>query len=363
MTEKLLEISDLEASFNTYEGVARVLDGIDMSLDKGEAVALVGETGCGKSLTTKLIVDLVPPAITSGEIVFNGETVYSETTDTRESLRGDNISIIMQDPMSSLNPVFTVGEQMVDIAIYGKKGASLRKHLRGKLSRNNKERVEAREKARDVLEEVQISSPERVLSSYPNELSGGMRQRVLIGMALLSDPELLIADEPGTALDVTTEAIILDILKDIVKERETSIIYITHDLGVAYEVSDRVNVMYAGQMVEKSPTDEIFDSPKHPYTRTLLDSVPSLSGGIGQGAEGSIPSYVTVADKCRFADRCAFAEEVCTYVGPKQREISDDRCVSCHLYESQRRTLGDESESQPYIGPPPWETSAEVDTN
>lgn len=361
MTEKLLEITHLKANFNTYEGVARVLDGIDLTVDKGEAIALVGETGCGKSLTTKLIVDLVPPAITSGEIEFNGETVYSSSIDRRQDLRGDDISIIMQDPMSSLNPVFTIGEQMVDIAIYGKKGATLRKHLRGKLTRKNAERIEARKKARDVLEEVQISSPERVLSSYPNELSGGMRQRVLIGMALLSDPKLLIADEPGTALDVTTEAIILDILKDIVKNRGTSIIYITHDLGVAYEVSDRVNVMYAGQMVEKSPTEEIFDSPKHPYTRTLLDSVPSLSEGIGKGAEGSIPSYVTVTDKCRFADRCQWAENVCTYVDPGERDITGDRCVSCHLYKKESAESGKEGKSKPYIGPPPWEKNAEAE--
>jgi peptide/nickel transport system ATP-binding protein len=356
MSDPILEINDLKASFKTYEGTADVLDGIDLTIREGEAMALVGETGCGKSLTTELILDLVPAARTSGEMKFKDEVVYSSSVDERSSLRGENISIIMQDPMSSLNPVFTIGEQMTDILLFGGDKSGPIDYLKYKLTRNSAERREARERAKEVLNEVQISSPERVLSSYPSELSGGMRQRILIGMALLADPDLLIADEPGTALDVTTEKKILEILKDIVDNRDTSVIYITHDLGVAHEVSDRVTVMYAGQVVERSPTDIIFDTPMHPYTRTLLESVPSLSTGIGEGSEGSIPSYVDVEAECRFADRCEFSEAACRGVHPNERNLEGSQSVACHLYEHDTRSRSDNGVDEPYIGPPPWKT-------
>jgi len=354
MGDPILEIDELKANFETYEGTANVLDGIDLTIREGEAMALVGETGCGKSLTTELILDLVPAAQTSGEIKFKDEIVYSSNVDERSKLRGENISIIMQDPMSSLNPVFTIGEQMTDILLFGggKKGPI--DYLKYKLTRSSAQRREARERAKEVLNEVQISSPERVLSSYPSELSGGMRQRILIGMALLADPDLLIADEPGTALDVTTEKKILEILKNIVDNRNTSVIYITHDLGVAHEVSDRVTVMYAGQVVERSPTDVIFDTPMHPYTRALLESVPSLSTGIGEGSEGSIPSYVDVEAECRFADRCEFSEAACREVYPDERNLEKDQSVACHLYEHDAHGPLDDDIDDTYIGPPPW---------
>ncbi len=355
MTDPILEINDLKVQFNTYEGVAKVLDGVNISVEKGEAVALVGETGCGKSLTTKSILGLVPTAKIKGEIRFNGESIYNDSVDKRSQVRGGNISLIMQNPMSSLNPVFTIGEQMADIIMYGNDKGTVKDYLKQKLQLKKAERKEAIKKAKEVLGEVQISSPERVLTSYPNELSGGMRQRVLIGMSLLTDPDLLIADEPGTALDVTTEAKILEILANIVETRETSIIYITHDLGVAHEVSDKVNVMYAGQIVEKSETSEMFKGPKHPYARTLLSSVPSLSTGIGEGADGSVPNYVTVESQCRFADRCDFAESTCREIRPDKREVNKDHEVFCHLYKSHTDVDQRKRDSETYIGPPPWE--------
>lgn len=354
MSNNILEVTDLNVRFKTHEGTAHVLKDINIEIQEGETLAIVGETGCGKSLTTKTIMDLVPTAKTKGTVKFNGEEILSNDTDLREDLRGDDISLIMQDPMSSLNPVFTIGEQMIDLVLYqSEKKVGLRKYVKNKFSSGTRE--EAREEAISILEEVQIPSPERTLESYPHQLSGGMRQRVLIGMALISDPKLLIADEPGTALDVTTEAKIIEILDDIVEEYNKSVLYITHDLGVAKKISDKVNVMHAGQVIEKSPTNKLFQAPKHPYTRTLLDSVPSLSRDIGDGAEGYIPSYVDVTAECRFADRCPHAEEECRNKYPGERLVGDkrDHSVVCHLYPPVGS--GKNLQEKGYIGPAPWE--------
>lgn len=352
MTKDLLDVRDLCISFKMYGDTARVIRNVNLSIGKGETMAIVGETGCGKSLTMKTVLGLISDAQVSGKVLFKDEDLLSKSTSYQHSLRGNEIGMIMQDPMSSLNPTFTIGAQMRDLIHYqGERKIGIARYLKDQIIIRDKT---WRERAINVLEDVQIAAPERILNSYPHQLSGGMRQRILIAMSLLSDPDLLIADEPGTALDVTTQSKILDILQSIVEEQDRSVIYITHNLGVAKDISDRVVVMYAGQVVENAQTEELFKTPLHPYTRGLLESVPSLSRGIGNGMEGSIPDYATVTDACRFAERCPHAEQECRDIVPTNKIIDGDRTVNCHLYpESDKQTLEDTGE-KPYIGPPPW---------
>ena len=335
MADPILEVKNLHVHFETHDGTAEVINGIDFTIERGETAALVGETGCGKSVTVKSIMGLLPSAtIPEGEIRYKGEDVLSLSDAERHSRRGKEMSMIMQDPMTSLNPVLTVGEQMMDVLKWqGRPRLSLSKLVRDALSTGGK--AEHRRRAIEMLREVEISAPERVFESYPVELSGGMRQRVLIAIALLSEPDLLIADEPGTALDVTTEAKVLDLLDELVEERDTSVLYITHDLGVAREVSDRINVMYAGEIVEQAPTADLFANPQHPYTRGLLESIPTLSTGIGDGIEGHLPDYTDPPAGCRFADRCPHAIEDCrTGDQPTLVPVSGgDHEASCLYYQ------------------------------
>jgi peptide/nickel transport system ATP-binding protein len=332
MADPLLEVRNLHVHFETYEGRAEVINGIDFSLDPGETAALVGESGCGKSVTVKTILGLLPDAvIPEGEIIYKGENLLDLSETERHARRGKDISMIMQDPMTSLNPIFTIGTQMTDMLKWqGQRRLGVLEWARDKFGGGS---GEYRERAIEALERVEISAAERVFESYPGQLSGGMRQRVLIAMALLSEPDLLIADEPGTALDVTTEAKVLQLLDELVESTGTTVLYITHDLGVARKVSDYINVMYAGEIVEQSPTETLFEDPRHPYTQGLLDSIPKLATGIGDGIEGQLPSYTDPPNACRFANRCPYAEDACREEYPYKRSVDTDHAVACHLYD------------------------------
>ncbi|MBB3459012.1 ABC-type dipeptide/oligopeptide/nickel transport system ATPase component [Rhizobium sp. BK313] len=279
MSFPLLRVSNLSVEFSTYGRTSRVLHGVSLDVPARSQVALVGESGSGKTVTMKAIMGLLrqPPAsIANGEIYYDGADLLTMPDKERLRLRGTAMSMVFQDPMSSLNPVFTVGDQMGTILKYADKRLGRQRSRRERMAR-----------VHEVLEQVRMRDPERVVRSYPIMLSGGMRQRVLIAMALLSEPQLLIADEPGTALDVTTQAQILKLLKDLVEERGLALLMITHNLGVVRETSNYVYVMNKGVIVEHGETSGIFEAPRDPYTRSLIDAVPRLTGGMRFGAEAN----------------------------------------------------------------------------
>jgi len=299
--EKLLEVKNLSVSFKTFFGEVEAVRNINFHVGKSETVAIVGESGCGKSVTANSIMQLLPmpPAFfKSGEIIFNGENLLKKTNKEMQSIRGNEISMVFQDPMTSLNPTMKIGKQIVE---------GLVKHR--KLSSS-----EAKEKAIEMLNLVAVPQPEKRVNQYPHEFSGGMRQRVMIALAMVSNPRLLIADEPTTALDVTVQAQILELMKEIQKKLDMSIILITHDLGVVAEMSDRVIVMYAGQILEEGTSDEIFADPKHPYTKKLLSSVPRLDMSRNEplfSIEGTPPDLYIPPKGCSFYDRCDNAMKIC----------------------------------------------------
>jgi peptide/nickel transport system ATP-binding protein len=319
----LLEINDLHVEFKVYGGILKVLDGVNFRVDVGEKVGLVGETGCGKTTTMKAIqriLPMPPGRISDGEIFFKGQDVLKMRADELRRMRGRGISMIFQDPTAALNPVFTIGQQL---------GPVIRSAATETLSRR-----QIREMAVVPLKEVALADPERLLDSYPVQLSGGMRQRVCIGMALATDPELLIADEPGTSLDVTIQDQVLRLLHGLVEKKQTSVILITHMLGVVRETTDRVYVMYAGTMVEVAPTQKLFASPLHPYTQGLMDAVPKLTGGgIAKGIPGRIPEYLNPPTGCRFHPRCPHAMEICRREKPPHFTVGDEHEVACFLYD------------------------------
>ena len=299
----LLEVKNLATHFPTREGLVRAVDGVSFYLDRGELLGLVGESGCGKSMTALSVMRLVPPPgkIAAGEILFEVRNLLKLSNREMRDVRGNDIAMIFQDPMTSLNPVFTVGEQIAE---------ALRLHRR--LSRRD-----ARAGAIDAMREVAIPDPDLRVNDYPHQLSGGMRQRVMIAMALACDPKLLIADEPTTALDVTIQAQILELLNHLRKTRDLAILLITHDLGVVAEVADRVAVMYTGKIVEESPVNELFAQPKHPYTEGLLRSVPKLTANDVAKAErlktieGMVPKPTKLPPGCHFEPRCPYRMPRC----------------------------------------------------
>ncbi len=326
MTAPLLSVENLAVEFTTDGGVLRAVDGIDLSIERGRTLALVGESGCGKSMTALAIMGLVPePAgrIAQGQIRFDGVDLTALPPAERRAYRGAKIAMIFQEPMTSLNPAFTIGDQI---------GEGLMRH-RG-LGRR-----QARDAAVAMLRQVRVPAPEKRADDYPHRLSGGMRQRAMIAMALACAPTLLIADEPTTALDVTIQAQILDLLRELREATGTAILLITHDLGIVAEVADEVAVMYAGRVVERAPVARLFAAPQHPYTIGLLGAVPKLAGGRARLAtiDGNVPDPLYMPAGCRFAPRCPFAVADCVATDP--RLVENERghraaCIRAPLDES-----------------------------
>ena len=319
----LLEVKDLKTYFYTDSGVAKAVDGVTFSLDKGKTLGIVGESGCGKSVTSLSIMRLVDPATgrnEGGSIVFDGQDLLTLPEKEMRKLRGNRISMIFQEPMTSLNPVFTIGDQISE---------SLKLH-------KGLDKKAARDRAIELLELVGIPEAGKRVDEYPHQLSGGMRQRVMIAMALSGDPELLIADEPTTALDVTIQAQILQLLKDLQEKLHMSIIIITHDLGVIAEMADEVAVMYAGDIVEKAPTLALFDDPKHPYTIGLMNSIPDINDHVSRlrTLEGLVPSLYDMPSGCRFAPRCQFCCPECEAHRINLTTLPDGRQVRCRRFEA-----------------------------
>lgn len=323
--ENILEIKGLKTYFYTEAGIVRAVDGVDLEVKRGEVLGLVGESGCGKSVTSLSIMRLVgqPGRIVEGEIIFEDQNLMDLPESKMVDIRGNQISMIFQQPQSCLNPVFRIGDQLSEVL----------------LIHEDVSKEEAEKRAVELLAMVGIPEPESRASSYPHEMSGGMAQRVMIAMALACLPQVLIADEPTTALDVTIQAQILDLMRNLKSQTDTAIILITHDLGVVAEMCDRVNVMYAGRIVEEAEVTELFQSPKHPYTQALIGSTPVL----GQTAKelitipGSVPNLIDLPPGCKFAPRCrARVEnnlERCTEEEPKLKPVAPNHLTRCWLYE------------------------------
>jgi oligopeptide/dipeptide ABC transporter ATP-binding protein len=320
LAEALLKISNLKTQFFTGEGIVRAVDGVDLTLNPGETLGVVGESGSGKSVTAYSVLNLIayPGRVVAGEVFFRGENLLEKPPEGMKEIQGNKISMIFQEPMTSLNPVFTIGRQVMEPLIYHKKYSS----------------ADARQEAVNLLKLVGIPSAETRIDEYPHQLSGGMRQRVMIAMALSCRPELLIADEPTTALDVTIQAQILALMKRLQKEFGMAILLITHNLGVVAQMVNRVVVMYAGQVVETGGVELIFDRPAHPYTVGLLGSIPKLNERRDrlQVIEGTVPSPSRMPEGCRFHPRCTRAMEVCQDREPVLVESEPGHWVRCWLH-------------------------------
>ena len=321
----ILEVNGLKTYFYSSRGAARAVDGVSLHLCRGEVLGVVGESGSGKSVTALSIMQLIPEPpgkIVAGRIDFGGQNLLELTPRQMRRVRGNRIAMIFQEPMTSLNPVFTIGNQISEMFILHR-GAG---------------RKEALEASIEMLHRVQIPAPQRRVYEYPHQLSGGMRQRAMIAMALACDPEILIADEPTTALDVTVQAQILDLMLKLKEDFGTAVQMITHDLGVIAEMAQRIVVMYAGRVVEEAPTREIFEHPLHPYTIGLLQSIPILgsrtAGGTRRLSEikGMVPSLVALPEGCKFADRCTRVMGVCREHEPELKEVASGHRVRCWLY-------------------------------
>ncbi len=323
--EVVLEVTDLQTWFYTRDGVAKAVDGVSFTVNKGEVLGIVGESGCGKSVTALSIMKLIPKpgVVESGSVMFHGDDIIEMKRKDVEALRGERISMIFQQPQSSLNPVQRVGAQIAEVYQIHEK---LKKAV-------------GEDRAVELLSQVGIPDPSQRATSYPHEMSGGMAQRVMIAMALALEPELLIADEPTTALDVTIQAQILDLMRNLQRDHGTAVILITHDLGVVAEMADRVAVMYAGEIVEESEVDNLFANPKHPYTRGLIGSIPVLGQ---QKTEldtipGVVPRLIDLGEGCRFAGRCEARIEagltICASQRPDLIEVDSGHKVRCWLFQ------------------------------
>jgi peptide/nickel transport system ATP-binding protein len=317
MTAPLLELRRLAVSFATDDGTVRAVDGIDLALQRGRTLGLVGESGCGKSVTSLAVMGLLPPenSRVSGEVHFEGRDLLKIPAVELRDLRGARLAMIFQEPMTSLNPSYTIGNQIVE---------AIQRH-------QGLDAAEARAKAIEMLRLVHVPSPEKRIDDYPHKLSGGMRQRAMIAMALACGPQLLIADEPTTALDVTIQAQILDLMRGLRRDTGTAIILITHDLGVVAEMADDVAVMYAGQIVERAPVEALFARPEHPYTVGLLGSIPKLDQKRERlpSIEGRVPDMANPPEGCRFAARCPFVEPACRDAVPALAEVAPGHLTRC----------------------------------
>ena len=316
----LLEVQDLEVKFALRFGELTAINGVSFALDKGEKLGIVGESGAGKSVTGFAVIKLIskPGYISAGRILFNGEEISSYSDTRIRDIRGNRISMIFQDPMMTLNPVFTIGTQMVE---------TLKAHR--DISKKEAEKI-----ALNKLRKVQIPSPEARLKQYPHELSGGMRQRIIIAISLLTDPAIIIADEPTTALDVTIQAEIMDLLQELCESGDMGLILITHDLGVVSQVTEKIAVMYAGRIIESGLTDRVVNNPLHPYTRGLIKSIP---GGVVNPGEklaqipGMMPNLTSIPEGCAFNPRCNKRDEICRTETPVLRTIKHGRQAACHM--------------------------------
>lgn len=319
--EELLKIKNLKTYFYTDEGVVKAVDDVSLKIDKGQTLCVVGESGCGKSITAMSILRLIPNPpgkIEDGEIIFEGKDLLKLSEEEIRNIRGNKISMIFQEPMTSLNPVYTIGSQITETIM-------LHQNLDKKI---------AVEKAVEALRIVGIPRAEEIINAYPHELSGGMRQRAMIAMAMVCNPNLLIADEPTTALDVTIQAQILDLMRKLKEETKTSIMLITHDLGVVAEMADYVSVMYSGKVVEEADVLELFKNPLHPYTIGLLESKPQIHIDKDKlySIPGQVPSPFELPDGCYFYPRCERAMDKCKACRPELKEVKKGHFVSCHLY-------------------------------
>ena len=318
--ETILEIKNLKLWFKVYQGYSKVLDGVNLTVHRGEKVGIVGEAGCGKTTTVKSILGIVPEGqyvIPEGEILYKGKDVLNMSNRELGQVRSSEISMIYQEPSAALNPVFTIGQQMMEV---------VKNSAQGK----GKKKAEQKEMVLTAIRDVFIPDPERIFDYYPVQLSGGMKQRICIAMAIMTQRDLMIADEPGTALDVTIQDQVHKTLNRLVAERDMSLIMITHSLGVARELTDSINVMYAGTVVESAPTAEVFRNTLHPYTVGLMEAVPKLAGGgIQAGIYGSIPDYLYPPKGCRFAPRCPKATDACRAEKPQLIDVGNGHKVAC----------------------------------
>lgn len=324
MAKTLVEFKNLQTYFYTEDGIVKAVNDVSFKIKEGETIGIVGESGCGKSVTAMSLMRLIPNPpgkIVGGDIIFDGKSVLEMTEEELMEFRGDKVSVIFQEPMTSLNPVFTVGDQISEAII-----------LHQKLSKSD-----ARKKSIEMINLVGIPRADKIVDSYPHELSGGMRQRIMIAMALSCNPRLLIADEPTTALDVTIQAQILDLMKNLKEKLNTSIMLITHDLGVVAEMCEYVVVMYAGKVAEESTATDIYKNPMHPYTQGLLKSKPALNQDSDEkrlySIPGQVPNPIGMPDYCYFCDRCEKAFDKCKKAIPPLIEVEPGHKVACWLYE------------------------------
>ncbi len=347
-TQYLLDVRGLKTYFKTHDGIVKAVDGVDLRIKPGKTLGVVGESGCGKSVTSLSVMRLVdrPGWIEAGEILFEGRDLLELTEEEMRHVRGNQISMIFQEPMTSLNPVYTIGDQVGEVL-------RLHKHLRGR---------EQRDRTVEMLRKVGIPAAERRLSDYPHNLSGGMRQRVMIAIALATEPKLLIADEPTTALDVTIQAQILDLMRGLSREFNTAVMLITHDLGVVAEMADEVTVMYTGGVVEHGTVYQVLKEPKHPYTQGLLNSIPgtAMKGQKLNVIKGAVPNPLNLPKGCTFAPRCPHVMDICWRQSPRLLDVGKNHLVHCWLYQQssggllvQGRVPHLVSNEPPAVGTPP----------